>query len=79
MTHTYSFQEIPMTVVINTVFRGTMTLVGVLSFILCVLFVFLAYTNPTQLDTMVHQAHEVIPAAIDSVTRHIENFKNKIL
>ena len=37
------------------------------------LFIFLAYFEPMTLDMLVHQAHDVIPVAINSVIDFITN------
>lgn len=42
------------------------------SFTFLTIFVVLAYTDPTALDSLVHQAHDVIPAFIDRVTHTVK-------
>lgn len=68
-----------MTVVISTVFSVFWNLVFALCTTLVLTFIALAYFAPMQLDMLVHQAHDVVPATIDSIARHITNLFNKII
>jgi len=59
--------------VIKTVASLTVDLVSALCMCFVALFIFLAYFEPMTLDALVHQAHDVIPDAIDRTINAIAN------
>lgn len=58
---------------VATFVRLSWTAVGVLSFIMFAMFIVLAYTAPENLDALVHQAHDVIPAAINKIVNTVKS------
>ena len=59
--------------VILTAIDIAVDFIMVLSLAFVTLFIYLAYFEPMTLDMLVHQAHEVVPVAIDNIINFIMN------
>jgi hypothetical protein len=59
--------------VILTAIDITVDFIMVLCAAFVILFIALAYFEPMTLDMLAHQAHEVVPVAIDSIINFIKN------